>query len=119
MKKIINYLYGALIGGVILSVSGCAAVNTAVAKRNLDVQTKISTAVFVDPVKKSNRLVYVDIRSGVMEFDRRALKSAVKAELAANDNGYRMTDDPDQAQYQMNIFVMTDLHFVTKTIFKK
>lgn len=106
MQDINKYVRGFVIGGVIASLSGCAAVSTSIAKRNLDVQTKISTAIFVDPVKRSNRLVYVDIRSGVMEFDRRALRAAVKAELASNENGYRMTDDPDQAQYQMNIFVI-------------
>lgn len=90
---------------IITTLSGCAAVNTSIAKRNLDVQTKISTAIFVDAVKRSKRFVYVDIRSGVMEFDRRALRKAVFDEFAANDNGYRVVDDPEKAQYHMNIFV--------------
>jgi hypothetical protein len=107
MKEVNKYIRGLVIAGVIGSLSGCAAVGTAVSKRNLDVQTKISTAIFVDPVKSSKRLVYVDIRSGVMEFDRRALRQAVKEELASNEDGYRMTDDPDEAQYQMNIFVIS------------
>jgi hypothetical protein len=107
MKDITKCFRGLVIGGVIGSLSGCAAINTSIAKRNLDVQTKISTAIFVDPVKSSKRLVYVDVRSGVMEFDRRALRAAVKAELASNEDGYRMTDDPDMAQYQMNIFVIS------------
>ena len=51
--------------------------------------------------------MYVDIRSGVMEFDRRALRKAVADEMANNEDGYRMTDDPDEAQYQMNIFVIS------------
>ena len=106
MREFRTYISGLVIGGVIASLSGCAAIETSIAKRNLDVQTKISTAIFVDPVKRSKRLVYVDIRSGVMEFDRRALRAAVKQELASNENGYRMTDDPDKAQYQMNIFVI-------------
>ena len=93
------------IGALITIVSGCAAVHTSIAKRNLDVQTRISSAIFVDAVPRDRRIVYVDIRSGVMEFDRRALKSSVVAEFAVNDNGYRITDDPEQAQYHMNIFV--------------
>lgn len=107
MKKVSRYIRGFVVGGVIVALTGCAAVNTAVSKRNLDVQTKISSSIFVDPVKASKRLVYVDIRSGVMEFDRRALRKAVKKELADNEDGYRMTDDPDEAQYQMNIFVIS------------
>ena len=34
-----------------LALSGCAAATTAVAKRNLDVQTKMSDTVFLDPVR--------------------------------------------------------------------
>lgn len=90
---------------IISALSGCAAVHTSIAKRNLDVQTKISNAIFVDAVKRSKRFVYVDIRSGIMEFDRRALRKAVYDEFASNDNGYRVVDDPDKAQYHMNIFV--------------
>lgn len=93
------------IGALIAIVSGCAAVHTSIAKRNLDVQTRVSSAIFVDAVAREKRTVYVDIRSSVMEFDRRAFKSAVLAEFNVNDNGYRVTDDPDKAQYHMNIFV--------------
>ncbi len=96
-----------IVGGAIALLGGCAAVNTSIAKRNLDVQTKISTAVFVDAVKRAQRKVYVDVRSGVMEFDRNALSRAVREAFIGNANGYTITDDPDEAQYQMNIFVIT------------
>jgi len=89
------------------SMYGCAAISTSVAKRNLDVQTKTSTAIFVDPVKRSERTVYVEVRSGVMEFDRRAFKKAIMDEFAHNDNGYRVVDDPDAAQYTMSVYVLT------------
>lgn len=93
--------------GIVLALSGCAALNTSVAKRNLDVQTKISSAVFIDAVKRAQRTVYVDIRSGVLEFDRNAMARAVRESFSGNANGYTLTDDPDEAQYQMNIFVIT------------
>ena len=96
-----------MVGAILISLYGCAAMQTSIAKRNLDVQTKISTAIFVDAVKRDKRTVYVDIRSGVMEFDRRAFKKAVLAQFANNDNGYRVTDDPDAATYHLNIFVLT------------
>lgn len=87
------------------SLVSCAAISTAVSKRNLDVQTKVSTAIFVDPVPRPKRTVYVDVRSTVMEFDRRALAKAVRSEFKGNDNGYSMVDDPTKAQYHMSIFV--------------
>jgi len=105
INKLNNILSRLMILGVIVAVTGCAAVQTSVSKRNLDVQTKISTSIFVDAVKRDRRIVYVDIRSGVMEFDRNALRKAVYDEFAKNGNGYRITDDPEKAQYQMNIFV--------------
>lgn len=107
MIKFSSYLKVLFIGGMIASLGGCAAVNTAVAKRNLDVQTKISTAIFVEAVKRDRRKVYLDVRSGVMEFDRNAFSRSVRDEFARNPNGYQLTDDPDEAQYQMNVFVIT------------
>ena len=95
-----------MISAISLSLVSCAAISTAVGKRNLDVQTKVSTAVFVDPVPRAKRTVYVDIRSTVMEFDRRAMAKAVRSEFNNNDNGYRMVDDPTKAQYHMSIFVL-------------
>ena len=104
----ITRLYRTLIvAGVVIALSGCAAMNTAVSKRKLDIQTKISTAVFVEPVKRAKRTVYVDVRSGVMEFDRNGLSRAVRDAFAGNANGYTITDNPDDAQYQMNIFVIS------------
>jgi len=107
VSKFSHMYRGILVGCIIATLSGCAAVETSIAKRNLDVQTKISTAIFVDPVKRAKRTVYIDVRSGVMEFDRNALVKAVHDSFAQNANGYRITDDPDEAQYQMNIFVIT------------
>ena len=104
-KSLFGYFKVGSVVAIILLVLGCAAVETSVAKRNLDVQTKTSSAVFVDPVKREKRKVYVDIRSGVMEFDRRSFKQSVLQEFETNDNGYRVIDDPDVAQYHMNIFV--------------
>lgn len=107
MLALTRFTSAVIAAGVVLALGGCAAVSTSVAKRNLDVQTKISTAVFVDAVKKSQRTVFIDIRSGVAEFDRNALLRAVRESFAGNPNGYAIIDDPDEAQFQMNIFVIT------------
>lgn len=86
-------------------VSGCAAVHTSIAKRDLDVQTRISSAIFVDPVPREKRTVYVNVRSAVMEFDRRAFKQFVINEFNYNDNGYRVIDNPDEAQFHMSVYI--------------
>lgn len=96
--------------GVLLAVwqglSGCAATGVALSKKDLDVQTRTSTAIFVDPVAKDKRTIYLDIKSGVMEFDRRAFKSFVQEQFGLNDNNYRLVDDPDAAQFVMVAYVL-------------
>lgn len=90
-----------------LALGGCAATQTMIAKKDLDVQARTSTAIFVDPVPKDRRTIYVDVKSGVMEFDRRRFKQFVVEQFTvANDNGYRVVDDPDQAQFLMVVYVL-------------
>jgi hypothetical protein len=90
-----------------LILTGCAATEVAVSKRDLDVQARTSTAVFVDPVPREKRTIYLDVKSGVMEFDRRAFKTFTREQFTQfNDNGYRLVDDPDQAQFLMTAYVL-------------
>lgn len=95
----------ALLSVMIFALSGCAAVHTSIAKKDLDVQTKISTSIFVAPVTKDKRKIYLEVRSGVMEFDRNAFRQALNAQILASGNGYTFVDGPDKAQYTMSVFV--------------
>lgn len=95
-----------LLGAMVLVLNGCAATQTAIGKKDLVVQTKTSTAVFVDPVSKSKRTIYMDIKSGVMEFDRREFEKFVKQQFANNGSGYTMVDDPSRAQFTMVAYVL-------------
>lgn len=89
----------------ILTLSGCAAVHTSISKKDLDVQTKISTSIFVAPVAKDKRKIYLEVRSGVMEFDRVSFRTALNEQILASGNGYTFVDGPDEAQYTMSVFV--------------
>jgi len=71
------------------------------------VQTKTSTAIFVDPAPPAERTIYVEVRSGVQEFDRRAFSKFVREQFATNENGYKVVDDPDKARYLMMAYVLT------------
>lgn len=93
--------------GLVAGLGGCAATQVALSKKDLDVQARTSSAVFVDPVPRAKRTIYLDIKSGVMEFDRRAFKQFVKEQFTqSNDNGYRIVDDPEQAQFRMVAYVL-------------
>jgi len=92
---------------VMLSLlGGCAATQVAIGKKDLKVNTKTSTAIFVDPVAKDKRTVYLDVKSGVMEFDRHAFKNFVIQSFADNGGGYVVVDDPDTAQFRMLVYVL-------------
>ena len=101
--------FGRLTGVAViaLTLGGCAATQTMLAKKDLDVQARTSTAIFVDLVSKDKRTIYLDVKSGVMEFDRRRFKQFVTEQFTQfNDNGYRIVDDPDKAQFTMVAYVL-------------
>lgn len=104
MKNTFTFIIASLLA--ISLLTGCAATSVALGKKDLEVQTKTSTSVFVDPVSRDKRSVYLDVRSGVMEFDRNAFSRVIKDQFAASDKGYRIVDDPDQAHFQMLVYVL-------------
>ncbi len=106
-RRTTNILRAGIIGAVLTAMFGCAATTTLLSKKDLDVQTRTSTAIFVDPVAKNKRTIYVDVRSGVMEFDRNSFKRFVIDQFTAPGNsGYTIVDDPEAAQFQMNVYVL-------------
>jgi outer membrane lipoprotein SlyB len=92
---------GALL--VSLALAGCAAGTTAVAKRNLDVQTKMSETIFLDPVGPADRTVYVDVRN---TSDRPGLDIGPQVRAAVEARGYRLVEDPAQARFILQANVL-------------
>lgn len=86
-----------------LALSGCAATSTAVAKRNLDVQTKMTDTIFLDPVPEDQRTVYVDVRntSDKPDFD---ISPQIRAAIAAR--GYSVVNDPRDAHFILQANVL-------------
>lgn len=84
-------------------LSGCAATTTAISHRNLDVQTKMSDTIFLEPVAKNQRTVYVAVKntSDKPSFE---IESQVKQAIAAK--GYTVTDDPSKAHYMLQANVL-------------
>ena len=86
-----------------LALSGCAAASTAVAKRNLDVQTKMSDTIFLDPVAPAERTVYVDLRN---TSDKPGLDIGPQVRSAVEARGFRVVDDPHAARYVLQANVL-------------
>ena len=103
MKKII-FIVSTFISFMLLS--GCVA-QTMIEKRNLDVQTKMSASVFLEPVSKSKQIVFIKARNT-------SDKDIKIEELIKNifvQNGFVITDDPAKA----NFMIQANLLQVAKT----
>ena len=89
---------------LLVVLSGCAATQTAIAKKNLDVQTKMSDAVFLEPVPPDQRIVFVQVRntSDKENFD---IETPIKSAIAAK--GYRVTENPEEAYYKLQAQVLS------------
>lgn len=87
-----------------LVLSGCAAVHTSIAKKDLDVQTKMSDSIFLDPVEPNKKIVYLNIRntSDKTNFD---ITSTVARALEGR--GYRITTNPKEAHYWLQANVLS------------
>ncbi|MGI9435620.1 MAG: complement resistance protein TraT [Geminicoccaceae bacterium] len=91
-----------LIGGC-LAVAACAATTTAISKRNLDVQTRMSDTIFLDPLPPARRTIFVQVRNTSDKEDF-TIENQVKA--AISERGYQLVDDPDNAHYLLQANVL-------------
>ena len=80
-----------------LSLGGCSAMDTAVKKRDLEVQTKMSETIFLEPVAPQKRVIYLDIRN--TSDQEMSVKEGIVA--AFKNTGYRVTDNPEEANYML------------------
>lgn len=80
-----------------LSFSGCSAMDTAIKKKDLDVQTKMSETIFLEPVSPGKRIVFFDFRNtSDKEMD---VKNAIATAFISK--GYRITENPEEATYML------------------
>jgi len=88
---------------LIAGLAGCAATQTSIAKRDLDVQTKMSDTIFIEPVAADRRTVYISVRNTSDKPDF-AVEPAIRRQIEAA--GYRIVDDPDEAQFMLQANVL-------------
>ena len=85
-------------------LTGCAATHVAIAKRNLEVSTRTSDAVFLDGSgDKRTAFIYVRNTSDRPDFDiETPFKSAIPG------RGYRIVSDPEVARFKLQVQVPSD-----------
>ena len=101
----LRFLLALLIAPCLLSMlAGCAATHVAIAKRNLEVSTRMSDAVFLDPVGGDKRTAFIYVRntSDRPNFD---IETPLKSAIAGR--GYRIVDDPDEAHFKLQAQVLS------------
>jgi len=87
-----------------LILSGCAAVHTSIAKKDLDVQTKMSDSIFLDPVEPDKKVIYLNIRN---TSDKTNSDITATVARALEGRGYRITTNPKEAHYWLQANVLS------------
>ena len=87
----------------IVLATGCAATTTGLGKRHLEVQTRMTDTIFLEPVAADERTILVQVRntSDQPDFD---IQAAVEAAIA--ERGYHVVDRPEAAHYLLQANVL-------------
>jgi hypothetical protein len=91
---------------LLLPLTGCMALHTSVAKGKLDVQTRMSETIYLDPVEPELRTIFLDILQTAVEYQ---LPLADDVRNLLLSRGYQLVDSPQQAQYWLQVNVRTVL----------
>lgn len=97
MMKFIITLFSSLI------LAGCATA-TAVQRTNLDVETKMSSSIFLEPVAPEEKTIYVQVRN---TSDKPAFNIENNVIQALRMRGYLVTNDPKNANYMLQANVLS------------
>lgn len=103
LKKFSLLARAAVLGASVAVIAGCAATHTMIAKRDLDVQTKMSDTIFLEPVGASKKTIFVQFRNTSDKPDF-SIESEILSGLQAQ--GYRIMDEPDDAHYIMQAYIL-------------
>ncbi len=83
-------------------LSGCAATYTALENKDLDVQTRMSATIFLEPVAPQDRTIFIQVRNtSDKPFN---IEPEVASAIAAK--GYTIVSDPAQAHYILQANVL-------------
>ncbi|RXJ97694.1 conjugal transfer protein TraT [Arcobacter sp. CECT 8986] len=98
MKNFIRLGLMTLLSLFIMSIfTGCGALTTAIEKRNLDVQTKMSDSIFLEPVEPEKQIVYVRVRNTTdKDID---IENGIKQ--AFESRGFKVTLHPTKAEFMV------------------
>ena len=99
MKKNLKTILFSLL--LIFAFVSCSTMHTVVSKRNLDVQTKMSDTIWLEPAAANERTIFVQVKN----TSGKNLNIEQKLINVLTSKGYRIVNDPAEAKYwlQANI----------------
>jgi outer membrane lipoprotein SlyB len=95
----INYTF---IAGAIAVLTGCAATQTAIEHGSLQVSTKQSETVFLDPVSDGQKTVYISVKNTSDE----ELNITPQLKTTLSTHGYKVVNNPNSAHYLLQANVL-------------
>ena len=97
-KNLKTILFSSLL---IFAFVSCSTMHTVISKRNLDVQTKMSDTIWLEPAAANEKTVFIQIRN----TSGKNLNIEQKITNILTSKGYRIVNDPSEAKYwlQANI----------------
>lgn len=103
MKANIKFgLSQSLVVGAIAALTSCAATQTAIEHRSLQVSTKQSETIFLDPVSNAQKTVYVSVKNTSDE----EVNITPQLKTALNSHGYKVVNNPNSAHYLLQANVL-------------
>ena len=93
----------ALLSLLIMTLFGCTALQVAIEKRDLAVETQMSDTIFLEPVGPSLKSVFLQIRN-TSDKQGIQLTDPIRKQLRAK--GYTITQEPDEAQYILQVNIL-------------
>lgn len=88
----------------ILFLTSCAAMQVSLEKKDLDVQTKMSDTIFLDPVGPNKKTIFLLVRN---TSDKANFEISGPIRDALTAKGYAVIDNPDIAHYQLQANVLS------------
>lgn len=102
MKANNKMISKALLVSAVAVLTGCAATQTALEHGSLQVSTKQSETIFLDPVSNAQKTVYVSVKNTSDE----EIDIAPQLKTALSSHGYKVINNPNSAHYLLQANVL-------------
>jgi hypothetical protein len=102
MKKLTKNTISLLVGTSLLSLTGCSAISTEIHHHKLQVSSRMSKSIFLDPVKQSDKVIFVQVHNTSDQ------KINLRKDIVSNleDGGWTVTNNIEKAHDLVQVNVL-------------